>query len=390
MYKRDIETYLRVIGSKYPVITLVGPRQSGKSTLSRLLYPDYSYVSLETPDHRQLAQEDPRGFFKRFPTPAVIDEVQKVPELLSYIQTIVDAPGFESQFVLTGSHQLLLMEKITQSLAGRTTIAKLLPFSLAELKKGPTPKNRLDNIDTLLFTGGYPRIYDKNLGPSQWMEQYFQTYVERDVRTLLNVDQIDLFDRFIRLCAGRVGQLANFSSLANDCGISPPTARAWLSVLQASFVCFYLQPYFKNFSKRIIKSPKIYFYDTGLLCYLLKIQNVDQLAIHPLRGSVFENWVITEKMKSYFNKGKDPSLYFWRDTKGNEIDIVVDEGNHLQLIEVKAAYSFDTHMLKNIDFFSALQKKKARAMSLSKECIYTGDDSFDVHQAHVRSWKNMG
>lgn len=383
MYKRILADYLLKVAPQYPVVTLIGPRQSGKSTLSRTLFPNYTYTSLETPDIRALATEDPRGFFKRFPGRLIIDEVQRVPELLSYIQTFVDEPGFAGQFVLTGSHQLLLMEKITQSLAGRSVIAKLLPFSLKELQSGPALPV-LRNIDQLLFTGGYPRIYDKDLNPRQWLEQYYQTYVERDVRSVLQIGQIDLFDRFIRLCAGRVGQLINYSSLAADCGISPPTANSWLSILQTSFVCFTLQPHFENFSKRIIKTPKMYFYDTGLLCYLLKIQEPDQLASHPLRGNIFENWVVTEMVKSFLNKGEEPPLYFWRDQKQHEVDLIIDRGTELFPIEIKSSYTINVRLLDNLKYFASLLGKQPQG-----ECIYAGTESYDVSHFKIRSWQDI-
>lgn len=399
MIKRHLQPFLAQVASKYPVLTIVGPRQSGKSTLARATFPEFTYVSLEEPDRRHFAQTDPRGFFNRFTGPLIIDEVQRVPDLLSYIQTLVDEPRSKRQFVLTGSHQLLLMEKVTQSLAGRTIITKLLPFSRRELlgkpvaiplgeaqrEKKTNAKNHLD-LDQLLFTGGYPRIYDKHLEPRQWLEQYYQTYVERDVRALLRVSEIDLFDRFIRLCAGRVGQLLNLSSLANDCGISQPTARAWLSVLQASFICFSLPPHFKNFNKRLVKTPKLYFYDTGLLCYLLKVQDKNSLADHPMRGHLFENWVITEWLKSYYNQGTEPHFYFWRDVKGHEIDLLIDLGEQLVPIEMKSAYTFHPDFLRHLDYFSKLQKSRR---SPAGECLYAGEDSFQYQQFFIRSWHDL-
>lgn len=382
MYKRALADFLLQVAPKYPVITLVGPRQSGKSTLSRMVFPDYTYVSLEEPDRRNMAMEDPRGFFRNFPGALILDEVQRVPELLSYIQTLVDEPHSQRKFVLTGSHQLLLMEKVTQSLAGRTVITKLLPFSRKEL----VDKN--EELEFYLFQGGYPRIYDKKLNPTQWLEQYYQTYVERDVRSLLRVAEIDLFDRFLRLCAGRVGQILNLSSLANDCGISQPTARAWLSVLQASFIAFTLHPHFKNFNKRIIKSPKIYFYDSGLLCYLLKIRNQDSLREHAMRGNIFENWVITERMKSFYNQGAEPPFYFWRDAKGHEIDLIIDEGHRLFPVEIKSAYTFHPSFLNDMIYLNALQNAKKPSPPLG-ECIYGGKETLSYRDFSIRSWQEL-
>lgn len=386
MYKRSVQSYIQSIAHQYSVITIIGPRQSGKSTLSRHLFSQYKYVSLETPHERELAQTDPLGFFNKHKGSLIIDEVQNVPELLSYIQTFVDDENNSSQYILTGSQQILLMEKITQSLAGRTVIIQLLPFSLQELKQKSQPQN--DILDDLLYTGGYPRIYDKELNPTQWLQQYYQTYVERDVRMMINVSQLSLFQRFMGLCAGRVGQLLNYASLANDCGITDPTVKSWISVLQASFICFTLQPHFKNFNKRIIKSPKLYFYDTGLLCYLLKIYNRDALENHPLRGAIFENFVIVEKMKQELNKGHDPSFYFWRDTKGHEVDLVVDQGTWLYPIEIKSSMTFQSKFTKNLKYLNNLQERTKNKEPLGS-VVYGGDESFDYQDFQVVSWVDV-
>src|SRR3989338_113708 len=404
MYKRHLAHYIAENAQKYPVIILIGPRQSGKSTLCRMVFPSYAYVSLEDVDQRRRAIEDPRGFFRLHSGPLVLDEVQRAPELLSYIQTLVDEPASTRKFVLTGSHQLLLMEKITQSLAGRTVIAKLLPFSRRELEnekseipiggelivkeKQQTHSTQKRSLETQLFTGGYPRIYDKQLAPQQWLQQYYETYVERDVRTLMNIGDVDLFDRFVRLCAGRVGQLLNLSSLGNDCGVSQPTANAWLSLLKMSFLCFTLQPHFRNFNKRMIKSPKLYFFDTGLLCYLLKIQTAEMIQTHPLRGFIFENWIISEWMKSYYHRGLEPPLYFWRDTKGNEVDLIIDQGTVLYPITIKSAETFDPSFLKPIDTFQKLQGLKQKDEPLG-ECVYGGEETFSFKNSYVRSWNKV-
>ena len=397
MYKRHLADFLNGVASKYPVVTIVGPRQSGKSTLSRTSFPHHTYLSMEEPDRREMAEQDPRGFFKRFTGPLILDEIQRVPDLLSYIQTEVDEPKSDRHFVLTGSHQMLLMEKITQSLAGRTVITKLLPLSRRELLelpaeiplgKAPDKKEKKETgaLEKYIHTGGYPRIYDRQLEPGQWLEQYYQTYVERDVRALLRVSELDLFDRFIRLCAGRAGQLLNLSSLASDCGISQPTAQSWLSVLKASFICFTLQPHFRNFSKRLIKSPKLYFFDTGLLCYLLKIRTPETIAEHPFRGSLFENWVIAEWMKSFFNRGMEPPFYFWRDTKGHEADLVLDLGPSLYPIEIKSAYTFHPDFTRNLQYLAKLQRQKNLPLG---ESVYAGKESFTFKDFFVRSWQAL-
>lgn len=386
MYKRDLEGFLRKKGLEYPVLTIIGPRQSGKSTLCRGVFPNYHYVNLEEGDVRNLALLDPRSFLKHYPSPVIIDEIQRVPELLSYIQALVDEPGIQRSYILTGSHQLLLMEKVTQSLAGRTYIAKLLPFSYQELlQKKETASLDLNHY---LHTGGYPRIYDRALIAQEWLSQYYQTYVERDVRQILNVENLELFDRFVRLCAGRIGQVLDLSSLANDCGISSPTAGSWLSVLKTSFIVFTLQPHFKNFNKRLIKSPKLYFYDTGLACYLLQIKTPEMLQTHPLRGNLFENWVMTEKWKRSYHHGEEPAYYFWRDQKGHEVDLVEDRSTYLYPTEIKAAATFHESFLKDIHYLDSLQGDSLPEDAMG-ECIYAGDSSFKFRKHRIISWKEL-
>ncbi|MEK7377164.1 MAG: ATP-binding protein [Candidatus Margulisiibacteriota bacterium] len=384
MYKRNIEDYLSEVESKYSVITVIGPRQSGKSTLCRQFFSEYEYINLEESDTREFASADPRGFFRKHASNLILDEIQKASSLLSYIQTIVDDRENNRRFVLTGSQNLSLMEKVTQSLAGRTVIAKLLPFSRKEIWSKPAQMT----IDELMFAGGYPRIYDKSLNPNQWLQQYYQTYIERDVRNLINITQLDLFERFIRLCAGRAGQLLNLSSIAADCGITQPTARAWLSALKASFICFTLQPHFKNFNKRIIKTPKVYFYDTGLLSYLLRIQNAETLSAHPLRGNIFENWVVSETIKTYYNRGLEAPVYFWRDTKGNEIDLIIDEGNYLYPIEIKSAFTPNINFLRNVEYFIKTQAVK-RDKKPYGECVYCGDSEMEYKDLLIKPWTQI-
>lgn len=380
MYRRDLEDFALDIAPKYPVLTIIGPRQSGKSTFVRMVFPQYRYVSLESLEDKELATQDPKGFFKKYPPPLIIDEVQRVPQLLSEIQVLVDEPNFNSQYILTGSHQLLLMESISQSLAGRTTILSLLPLSLHELKQ----KDLDNNLEFRLFSGGYPRIYDKDLDPNQWLRQYIKTYVERDVRALTELKDLDLFQRFLGLCAGRVGQLINWESLANDCGITGPTAKAWLSILEASFILFRLNPHYKNFGKRIIKSPKIYFYDTALLCALLKINEVKNLESHPLKGAIFENFVILEKLKYYFNRGEEAPFYFWRDSKGKEIDLIIDQGQILFPVEIKSSVTFHYSFLDNMKYFNQIQNLDESAVQ--GELVYGGEDCFETQSYFIQSW----
>jgi len=337
MLKRTLQASLRKAARAYPVVTLTGPRQSGKTTLARGSFPNSRYVSLEDPEQRSFAQEDPRGFLDRFAGQVLLDEVQRVPDLFSYVQTIVDREDRTGRFILTGSNNFLLMKTISQSLAGRAAILHLLPFSLSELeKRNPIslaqvgkalPRGQRTTrrgLMDVLFSGFYPRIHDKGLDPQDWLASYYRTYVERDVRELLTVGDLEAFGTFIRLCAGRNAQLLNLSSLANDCGISHTTARRWLSVLETSFLVTLLRPHHRNFSKRLVKSPKLFFLDTGLLCYLLRIRSPEDLAIHALRGSVFESYVVSEFLKNHLHHGQEADLYFWRDSAGHEIDLIIE------------------------------------------------------------------
>lgn len=376
MYNREIEKYIIGIQERYKCITVMGPRQSGKTTLCRALFPKFEYYTFESPDLQSQVLMDPRSFLDSISS-AILDEIQKVPELLSYIQEILDDPTDSRKLILTGSNNLLLHEKISQSLAGRTRIIELFPLQRVELPDQEKP----NDIYETLYYGGYPRIFDQKLNPSEWLEDYYRTYVERDVRLLLNVGDLNTFDRFVRLCAGRVGQLVNYDSLASDAGISQPTAKAWLSVLQASYICFIMEPNYRNFSKRIIKSPKLYFMDTGLLCYLLRIKSPDQIPSYPLIGSIFENWVVSEIKKSFHHNGKEAPLYFWRDQHGHEVDLVIDQGNFLFCIEIKSGKTFQNSFLDAIIWLNKLQKQQSGA------CIYGGDRNFQINDIDVYSWK---
>jgi predicted AAA+ superfamily ATPase len=311
MYKRIIESIALEHMQKRRCLTLVGPRQSGKTTLCKKIFREFGYFSFESPDTRDLFQYDPRSFLNNIETNTVFDEVQKVPELLSYLQEILDNPDDNRKFVLTGSNNLQLSDKVSQTLAGRTKILQLLPLQREEI---PGDKRKRDIDSTLLF-GTYPRIYNENLDPSDWLGDYLQTYVEKDIRDTINITDLRSFTNFLRLLAGRAGQIMNFNSLAGDAGITQPTVKKWVSALETTYICFILPPHFKNFNKRITKAPKVYFYDTGLLCYLLRIRNTDQLSVHPLRGAIFENWVIAEYLKYFLNRGqRSSSLLLERST----------------------------------------------------------------------------
>lgn len=381
MYGRELGKQLNAALKKSRVITLVGPRQSGKTTLLKYLFHEANYQSMESPDKRALALADPRGFFSGHNGLWIIDEVQRTPELLSYIQEFVDDPVNPNRFILTGSHNLLLMEKVSQSLAGRTRVFTLLPMSHAELRKAGVAR---ESVDEAMFYGGYPRIYNENLEPEKWIGDYYQTYVEKDVRALQNITDLALFERFVELCAARTGQLCNTSSLGQDCGISHNTARSWLSVLETSFVLFSLRPHHKNFNKRIIKTPKLYFYDTALLCFLLRIKTAEHLRHHPLRGNIFENWVIAESFKSKYHQGERPAFYFWRDQKGHEVDLIDDQGDWLLPMEIKSSMTFHPDFSKGIDYLNRLQGREGGAV------VYGGDETFKFKGIQVQPWNTLG
>ncbi|MBT6177513.1 MAG: ATP-binding protein [Deltaproteobacteria bacterium] len=345
MIPRAIEEELHTLLAEYPVVTILGPRQAGKTTLARHALKDFQYCNLEVPELRDLASKDPKALLTRYSNRVIFDEIQRVPQLLSYIQAMVDERGGAGQFVLTGSHQLQLTEAITQSLAGRTAILHLLPFSISELEGGGISFERFEDY---VFHGFLPRIYDQNQRPTRAYANYYQTYVERDVRQLINLKDVSLFEKFVKLLAGRAGQVLNYQSLSNDVGVDSNTIKSWLSILEASFVIFKLPPYFENLGKRVIKSPKYYFMDVGLLVYLLGIQEPDQISRDPLVGNIFENLIVIECLKARYNQGKTSNLYFFRDSNGNEVDIIAQDGRELTAIEIKSSSTFHSSLLKNL------------------------------------------
>ncbi len=382
MIKRALQVKLSEFAKKYPIVTLTGPRQSGKSTLLRHSFPDYKYISLEDPDIRLFATDDPRGFLATYADKTIIDEAQRLPALFSYIQTHVDKEGREGMYLLAGSHNFLLMESVTQSLAGRTAVLKLLPFSHAEMQEGGILPQ---TVDKEIFTGGYPRIYDKALTPSDYYSFYIQTYVERDVRLMKNIGDLSKFIRFIRLCAGRIGQLLNLSSLANECGVAVSTISAWIPVLEASYICYLLKPDHNNYAKRLVKAPKLYFYDTGLACSLLDIRTPEQVSTHFLRGGLFENLVINEIIKSSYNEGREPTLTFWRDSTGNEVDLLQYLNGKQYAYEIKSGATFSP------DFFKGISKWAKLSGAGQEQCfaIYNGEENMKTSAGELVIWSNL-
>jgi len=352
MIERNIAPVLLQLATQYPVITLTGPRQSGKTTLTRRLFSDKPYVTLEDPDTRRYASEDPRGFLMQYERGAILDEIQRAPELTSYLQGMVDTDPRPGRFVLTGSHQFELMSQVSQSLAGRTAVLRLLPFTLAEVQR-LRPGMATEDLAQMLLAGFYPRIHDQGLDPSQALADYFATYVQRDLRQLAAVQDLHRFERFVRLCAGRTGQLLNLSSLGNDAGVTHSTARAWIDLLQSSYIVHLLPPWFANTGKRLVKASKLYFHDVGLACWLLGLRNAEQVARDPLWGSLFENFVVMEAMKDRLNAGATAEMYFYRDSEGNEVDLLIPVGTQLHAIEIKAGATVNPDYFKGLKTFAA-------------------------------------
>ena len=350
MIQREITMELIASADEYPVVTVFGPRQSGKTTLAQMTFPDKSYYSLEDPDVRMAADADPRGFLASLPDGGVLDEIQRLPQLLSYIQGIVDRAKKKGMFILTGSHQPELHQSVSQTLAGRTAVLSLLPFSLAELRNY---RKKWEAFE-LIVHGSYPRVHEEKLKPGRFFNGYLQTYIERDVRALINLKDLRPFQQFLMLLAGRIGQIVNYTSLSNDVGVSATTIKNWVSVLKASFIVFELPPFFENIRKRVVKSPKIYFNDVGLAAYLLGIETATQLHRDPLRGGLYENLVILEILKSRLNRGKRPEMFFYRDTHGNEVDLVIRRARTLIPLEIKSAATFTPDFLKSIDHFGSV------------------------------------
>jgi uncharacterized protein len=360
MIIRDIEPRLNSLAKQFPAMVLTGPRQSGKSTLCQKVFARLPYATLESPDVRAFASEDPRGFLQQFPKGAILDEIQNVPQLCSYLQEMIDRDSIPGRWILTGSHNLSVMESTSQSLAGRAGVLYLLPMSRSEVTRFASHPQTLNET---LLTGGYPRILDRKLKPSDWLASYVATYLERDVRSIANIGDLAAFQRFTQLCAGRLSQLLNFSSLGGDGGVSQPTAKSWVSVLEASFITLRLPSYHGNFSKRLIKMPKLHFYDTGLACWLLGLRDAGQLDLHPLRGAIFESWVVGEIIKQRCNRGESNGVYFFRDNSGLECDLVVQGRKGLKLVEAKTGQTIASDWAGNLWKIKALFEKAGQAVS---------------------------
>ena len=380
--ERNIAHSLLTMITKYPVIALTGPRQSGKTTLLKDIFSEYDYVSLENPDNRAFADSDPNGFLLRYASKVIIDEAQRVPHLFSYIQTKVDESNEMGQYILSGSQNFHLMQEITQSLAGRVAIFKLFPFDLMEMKKGGILNN--DYLENLI-TGFYPAIFDRKKKHQTYYSNYIQTYIQRDVSQIIGIRDQNSFKKFLGIVATRAGQLLNLNDIAREVGITQPTAKSWLSALESSYIVFSLQPYHENSSKRVVKTPKLYFYDTGLLCFLLKIKQTEDLYTHCIKGNLFENLIIAEYFKRMHHLDEINDLWFWRDSHGNEVDLLYFKENDLYITEIKANQTIMPRHFKGLSYF----EKHAKSYKLIKQLVYAGNENHERNLGKVVSWKDL-
>ena len=380
MIQRQQQAKLLSLAKQFPVISIIGPRQSGKSTLVKHCFPKYDYISFEDIDNRRRALLDMRGFLEQYGKGVIFDEVQRVPELFSYLQTHVDASGKKGKFILTGSHNYLLQEKVSQSLAGRVAMLRLLPFSMQELADaGKLPAD----IHKILFKGFYPRLFSSRVQPSDWYPAYIETYMQRDVREIKNIPNLNYFQKFLHLLAGRHGQQLNLTSLATEVGVVHNTISSWISILEASYVIYLLKPHFNNFNKRITKTPKIYFYDSGLVCSLLGIEKAEQLNTHHIKGPLFEGLIITELIKARFNAGLSNNCFYWRDKTGNEVDCIIDKAGSLTAIEIKSGKTINGDYFNNLNFWKNLSGNTNKSY-----LIYGGTETQKIKNNIVVPWKN--
>ena len=386
MISRTLETKLHELANYYPAVVVTGPRQSGKTTLCRMAYPDRRYVSLEALDIRDFARSDPRGFLAEYADEAIIDEIQHVPELFNYLQSDIDARPDPGRFILTGSQHFGLSQSIAQSLAGRCGILVLLPPSLEELCAFSTAPG---DLFPLLWQGAYPRIYDRGIPAHQWLSDYTTTYVQRDVRQVINISDLQAFSGFLKLCAGRTAQEINLSTIGNDAGVSHNTVRAWLSVLETSYIIHRLPAWHTNIRKQVVKAPKLHFFDSGLVCYLLGIREPGQLRLHPLRGAIFESWVVSEIYKACVHSGMQPRLFHYREARGPEIDLLIEQGEELEAVEIKSGATTSEDFFKNLKRFSERLQGAGQTHTVRSHVVYGGDDSQQRSYAQVLSWRHV-
>lgn len=381
MIPRLLASAVRQSAKKFPLVAILGPRQSGKTTLVQNLFPAKPYISLEDPDKRAFAQADPRGFLAGYPKGALLDEVQRVPELFSYLQGVVDRVRKPGLFILTGSQNFLLMQHLSQSLAGRVRLLTLLPLNLGEVRT-VSPGMGRTGAGHWIFKGFYPSLYHRSIHPREWYPSYIQTYLERDVRQIKNIDNLSLFQKFLKLCAARTGQLMNLSSLAVECGITHNTAHSWIGILEASFLIHLLKPYHENFNKRVVKTPKLYFYDTGLACSLLEIEKETQFDTHPLRGNLFETLVVSEMVKARLNQGSPSNLYFWRDKTGHEVDVLVVQGGNISTVEIKSGLTVTEDAFNGLNYWKKTSRKPGKSF-----LVYGGREGQERERVSVIGWE---
>ncbi len=381
MIVRAASSKIKYLAKKFPAVGLLGPRQSGKTTLAKELFPKKPYISFENQDNILLATKDPRAFLNQYKTGAIFDEIQRVPQLLSYMQGVIDdQPNKVGLFIITGSQNLLLLESVTQTLAGRIAFIHLLPFSFTELEAS---KYGSISLNKLILNGGYPRLYDKKIKPVDFYPNYLLTYVERDVRQIKNITNLAMFQRFLKVCASRVGQEVNYTSIGNDTGVDQKTILSWFGILEASFIAFRLQPFYNNLGKRLTQMPKLYFYDTGLCCSLLEFETESHVNTHPLRGALFENLIILELLKTRFNNGQRSNLFYWRDRTGNEIDVLLDQSGQVVPIEIKTAATFTTDFVKGINYWKKINPEVRNAY-----VVYTGKNNA-LDNTQILNWKDI-
>jgi predicted AAA+ superfamily ATPase len=381
MIQRGASSKIKQLAKKFPAVGLLGPRQSGKTTLAKELFPKKPYVSFENQDNILLVTKDPRAFLDQYKTGAIFDEIQRVPQLLSYLQGVIDdQPNKVGLFIITGSQNLLLLESISQTLAGRIAFIHLLPFSFTELASS---KHGTQSLNKLILNGGYPRLYDRKIKPVDFYPNYLLTYVERDVRQIKNITNLAMFQRFLKVCASRVGQEVNYTSIGNDTGVDQKTVLSWFGILEASFIAFRLQPFYNNLGKRLTQMPKLYFYDTGLCCSLLELETESHVNTHPLRGALFENLIILELLKARFNNGQRSNLFYWRDRTGNEIDVLLDQSAQVVPIEIKTSATFTTDYVKGINYWKKINPNVKKAF-----VVFTGKTA-SLDKISILNWKEI-